>query len=101
MKNFGYESTKTMYAIEYAYKDGARSFDIFPTLKDAKKYVYDKRNWAKYCVPLFIFKADFSTKYIYYDEQFHFWNYDDCLQLIAGNYEVVKNLNEAPVSFVQ
>ncbi len=59
-----------LFAIEYETDFNSTTYEIFDTLKEAKKFADD-------CdVPLYIFKADFSKNSIYREKDGH-WNYDD------------------------
>lgn len=82
---------KTMYGVEYQYIDEKNSFDIFENYEKAVDYVKMLLK-TKEPQPLNIFKANFNEEYIYFDEDFKGWNYDEYYNLISGKINIIETL---------
>lgn len=80
--------TKKMYALEYKSYDGNRTFDIFETIKDAKKYAEKIITFGYQYAPLYIFKTDFNFNRIYKESDV--WNYEDYSDIF--NFDEIKIL---------
>ena len=82
---------KVMFGVEHCYIDGASTYEIFETFSKAKAFCENDRNWSNNNHPLFIFKADFNSELIFKEN--NEWNYDDFVDTILGNYNVLEVIN--------
>ncbi len=82
-----------MYGVEhYYYSDDSSTYEIFESIEDAYNYCNSSK-WTDDNIPMFIFKAIFNLDLIYKEED-GIWNYDDYVDTIVGNYEIIKILNK-------
>jgi len=93
------KQTKTMFGVEHAYIDGRKTYDIFSSLIEAKRFCQKADYWNEKHAPLFIFQADFNKELVYFDKMAKGWNYDDFSDIIVGNYKIIQRINEYPTHF--
>ena len=84
--------TKTFYGVEYTSGNRGQTYDIFPTLKQARAF---SKNIFNFCIeykPLFIFKADFNVENIYTENDL--WNYEDYSNTIVRYHKYYKTFSD-------
>lgn len=81
-----------LYGVEHCRNDGAQTYELFRTLNEAENYVLNSKNWNSSNKPLYIFSSDFSSEYVYEEDNGRL-NYEDCYGLLQGNYKLIRKIN--------
>lgn len=87
-----------LYCVEHCRVDGAQTYEVFRTLREAERFVENKDNWDCDNVPLFIFSSNFNADYIY-EEDNGFLNYEDFSDTMQENFEMIREINKKPTHF--
>lgn len=87
---------KTMFGVEYYYaKDNHSTYDIFPTLAEAKSFCNNQNLWNENNYPLYIFKADFNSERIFQENDLDGqWNYEDVSNTILNYHDFFIEMNK-------
>lgn len=88
-----------MFGVEHYYaKDNCSTYEIFPTLAEAKSFCDEQILWSENNYPLYIFKADFNSEHIFQeDDDLNWqWNYDDVCDTILTYHDFRIELNKKP-----
>ncbi len=83
--------TKTFYGVEYKSAGDGQTFDIFPTLKEAKLFSKSIVSFGKEYNPLYIFKAEFNRQNVFKEN--NQWNYDDYPDTIIRCHKYYKTIS--------
>lgn len=86
------KSRTHFFAVEYLYEDGRQTFEIFPNLEDAQKFIQDV---SEYSTPLVLWEGDFDNEMIYQEEDGS-WNYEEFADMVV-NQKTIKILNNIPI----
>ena len=78
-----------LYCVEHCRVDGAQTYEVFRTLREAEMFVENKDNWDCDNAPLCIFSSDFNADYIY-EEDNGSLSYEDCSDTMQGNFEMIR-----------
>ncbi|MDE5614433.1 MAG: hypothetical protein K2I74_07315 [Treponemataceae bacterium] len=87
-----------LYCVEHCRVDGAQTYEVFRTLREAEMFVENKDNWDCDNAPLCIFSSDFNADYIY-EEDNGSLSYEDCSDTMQGNFEMIREVSKKPVHF--
>lgn len=81
-----------MFGVEHFYaKDDRSTYEIFPTLAEAKTFCSTQHQWSENHYPLHIFKADFKSELVFQEESGQ-WNYEDFSNTVLNYHDFLINL---------
>jgi hypothetical protein len=88
---------KRMFGVEYySALEDASTYEIFPTLQEAKSFCDDQTLWTEHYFPLYIFEAQFNSNRIYREPDLGCWNYEDNHDTILKYGRIFIEINAKP-----
>lgn len=87
---------KTMFGVEHYYaSEDSSTYEIFPTLPEAKSFCAEQSLWSEGHYPLYIFKAKFNPERIFQEDDLGGqWNYEDYMDTIIEYDDLFVEINK-------